>query len=129
MSQSERDFIRENARRLQESLDSPRPFSDPFDDMSSEEKSKLILMLQDMLSHARSEAAAKEKEKNEILGKLDALLEGQSSSKKQIDELTKTNKELNATIRKLTKELGKKEKLIADLRDQLSRRNSDLFGS
>lgn len=129
MSQSERDFIRENARRLEESMDSPRPFSDPFDDMSSEEKSKLILLLQDMLSQARSEAAAKEKEKNEILGKLDCLLEGQSSSRKQIEELTKTNKELNVTIKELKKELGKKDKLIADLQDRLSRRNADLFGS
>ena len=85
MSQSEREFIRENARRLEESMSSPRPFSDPFDDMSYEEKSRLILLLQEML--------AKEREQNKIVvSKLDAVLEGQSSSKKQIDELTKTNK-------------------------------------
>ena len=69
--------------------------SDLFDDMSSEEKSKLILLLQDMLSQARSEAAAKEKENKEILGKLDALLEGLSSSKEQIEELNQTIRELN----------------------------------
>ena len=71
--------------------------------MSSEEKSKLILMLQDMVAKANRAAEDKDKENNEILGKLNAVLEGQAASKTQIDELNETIKTLNDTVKKLKK--------------------------
>ena len=82
-----------------------------------------------MMAKANRAAEDKDKENNEILGKLNAVLEGQAASKTQIDELNETIKTLNDTVKKLKKELGKKDRLIADLQDRLSRINFDLFGS
>lgn len=115
MDQSERDFILESARRVEEWENTPRAFMDPYSDMTSEEKSKLLVYQQELLAN-------KERELAELNAKLDKLLESQTSMTVSMTGMASELKELRISN-------AAKDKEIKSLTELLKRNNQTMFGS
>lgn len=115
MDQGERDFILESARRVEDWENTPRRFVDPYQDMTSEEKSKLLIYQQGLIAN-------KEREVAELNAKLDKLLESQTSMSVSMSEMA-------AELKNLRVENKAKDKQIASLTELLNRNNQAIFGS
>lgn len=99
MDKDERDRILTSSKLLKAREDSPEPWVDPYSDMSSDEKSKLLCEL--MAIHLRDE-----KRNEELMGKIDELLEGNrqiSALKAMLLELENRDKAKDALIENQSK--------------------------
>lgn len=122
MDQDERDFILESAQRKMEHEDAPRPFVDPYSDMTSEEKSKLLILLQGRLDDKDREVVEQKAANAELNAKLDKLVESQTSMMVSMAEMTAELKNLrveNAALRKLNQTVT----------DALNRSNQAIYGN
>lgn len=108
MDTSESDFINQNGKRLREYENTPREFVDPYSDMTGEEKSKLILLLQDMIRQREDEAKRKDEENARLGSRLDEVLHKLDESNSRIISLTQL-------LAQIQKDSSEKDKLIASL--------------
>lgn len=122
MDQSKRNFILESARRVEEWENTPRACVDPYNDMTSEEISKLLVYQQELLANKEREVANKERELVELNAKLDKLLESQTSMTVSMTEMASELKELRISN-------AAKDKEIKSLTELLKRNNQTMFGS
>lgn len=105
MGQDERDFIINSAARLKEWESTPRSFEDPYRDMTTEEKSKLLICQQRLLDEQlrqvqqQSETAAREKARaEELLSKMDKMMAQQSAMMEMMASLRDENAELRKQL-------------------------------
>ena len=108
MDTEERNRILTFAKMLKAREDVPEPWVDPYSDMSSDEKSKLLCEL--TLMHLRDE-----KRNAELLSKIDELLDGQkqmSALKAMLEESERQNKSKDALIANLLKKLTSLEESV-----------------
>lgn len=91
MGQDERDFILKSAKRVEEWENTPRTFEDPYSDMSSEEKSKLII-------HQASIIQDLTNDKEKLTAKIDRLTS-------TVEEFGVTARSLNSLINSLQNQL------------------------
>ena len=115
------DFIYQNGKRIEEYENTPREFVDPYADMTGEEKSKLILMLQDMLRQ-------RENENVQLNNKLDEMLRRQVESNSQIAKLTELLSEVQRSNLEKEKRIEDLLKKIADLEADKKKARKDRFG-
>ena len=108
MDKEERNRILTSSKLLKAREDSPEPWVDPYSDMSSDEKSKLLCEL--MAIHLRDE-----KRNEELMGKIDELLEGNrqiSDLKAMLLELENRDKAKDALIENQSKKITSLEEVI-----------------
>lgn len=108
MDKDERNRILTSSKLLKAREDSPEPWVDPYSDMSSDEKSKLLCEL--MAIHLRDE-----KRNEELMGKIDELLEGNrqiSALKAMLLELENRDKAKDALIENQSKKITSLEEVI-----------------
>lgn len=105
MGQDERDFILNSAARLEEWESTPRSFEDPYREMTTEEKSKLLIYQQRLLDEQhrqvqeQSETAAREKARaDELLSKMDKMLAQQTAMMEMLASLRDENAELRKQL-------------------------------
>ncbi|MEG1916484.1 MAG: IS66 family transposase, partial [Muribaculaceae bacterium] len=94
MDKEERNRILTSSKLLKAREDSPAPWVDPYSDMSSDEKSKLLCELTAI--HLRDE-----KRNEELMAKIDGLIEGNrqmSDLKAMLAESEKRDKVKDAMI-------------------------------
>lgn len=108
-------------------MDSQKPFNDPFPEMKSDEKTKLILLLQEELAKARG--ISKGNGHNEILVKLDELQKGQSSYMQIIGDLTAIIKTLKKEHVELYQKVIEQDRVIIELKETLLRLTAEFYGS
>ena len=123
------DFIYQNGKRIEEYENTPREFVDPYSDMTTEEKSKLILILQDMLRQREDEAKKKDEKNNQLNNKLDEMLRRQAESNSQIAKLTELLSEMQRSNLEKEKRIEDLLKEIADLKADKKKARKDRFGS
>lgn len=122
MDQDERDFILESAHKIEEWENTPRTFVDPYSDMTSEEKSKLLAYQQELL-------AGKERENAELHAKLDRLIESQKKSQEAMTSMTVSMTEMAGELKELRLSNAAKDRTIQAQAELLSRNNQAMFGS
>lgn len=122
MGQDERDFILESARKVEEWENTPRVFEDPYSDMTSEEKSRLLVYQQELL-------AVKEREIAGLHAKLDRLIESQNKSQEAMASMTASMSGMAGELRELRLSNAAKDREIQSLTELLSRNNQTMFGS
>lgn len=129
MDAQEREFILASAARHTLRESSPEPFDDPYYDMTSEEKSKLLIMQQRLCDDANRRAEEAERKAAE------AEAERRAQSEK-IDELLKGQSRMQADLSSLVRQLTERDRLVEELRktiaDLEARRalsNRNTFGS
>ncbi|WP_250721879.1 IS66 family transposase [Bacteroides fragilis] len=108
MDKDERNRILTSSKLLTAREDSPEPWVDPYSDMSSDEKSKLLCEL--MAIHLRDE-----KRNEELMCKIDELLEGNrqiSDLKAMLLELENRDKSKDALIENQSKKITSLEEVI-----------------
>lgn len=108
MDKDERNRILTSSKLLKAREDSPELWVDPYSDMSSDEKSKLLCEL--MAIHLRDE-----KRNEELMGKIDELLEGNrqiSDLKAMLLELENRDKAKDALIENQSKKITSLEEVI-----------------
>lgn len=127
MDTPETDFIYQNGKRIEEYENTPREFVDPYADMTGEEKSKLILMLQDMLRQREDEAKKKDEKNNQLNNKLDEMLRRQAESNSQIAKLTELLSEMQRSNLEKEKRIEDLLKKIADLKADKKKARKDRF--
>lgn len=108
MDKEERAKILTSAKRLKDREASAEPWVDPYSDMSSDEKSKLLCEL--MAIHLRDE-----KRNEELMAKIDELFERQrqmSDFKSMFEESEKQTKSKDILIENLLKKITALEESI-----------------
>lgn len=118
MDKEERNRILTSSKLLKAREDSPGSWVDPYSDMSSDEKSKLLCEL--MAIHLRDE-----KRNEALLAKIDELLDGQrqmSDFKAMFEELEKQTQAKDALIENLLKK-------ITSLEESVRLNNKHTYGS
>lgn len=101
-----------------ENQNSSKPFQDPFKDISSEDKTKLIILLKEMLS----DSAHRKETNNEIHAMLNALQERLASYKdimENINAITKITINLKEEIVDIYQKLNNHATAITNLQDTL----------
>src|SRR5574344_649409 len=111
MDQLEREKIINSAKKLREREINPDPFEDPFSDMTSEEKSKLLIEFMSMHESDR-------KQINNMMERLDKFMESQASSP-DYKSLFEVSQKQNAELLKR----------ISSLEELLKVKNTHIFGS
>lgn len=117
----ERDFIRRTAAGIEEWEKTPRSFEDPYSDMTPEEKSKLIILLQ-------KDKAELAKRHEETVKRLDALLKSQEQTNQTLQSLTILLAKRDAEIEDLRRQLAESLKANKDLTDRQKRDDQQRFG-
>lgn len=108
MDKEERDRILTLSKQLKAREDSPGPWADPYSDMSSDEKSKLLCELMAMY-------LCDEKRNEELMAKLDGLLDvnrQMSDLKAMLAESEKRDKAKDSLIENLLKKITSLEEVI-----------------
>ena len=108
MDKEERTRILTSSKLLKAREDSPEPWVDPYSDMSSDEKSKLLCEL--MAMHLRDE-----KRNEELMAKLDGLLDvnrQMSDLKAMLAESEKRDKTKDSLIENLLKKITSLEEVV-----------------
>ncbi|MEG1726140.1 MAG: hypothetical protein RR313_12180, partial [Anaerovoracaceae bacterium] len=108
MDKEERNRILTSSKLLKAREDSPAPWVDPYSDMSSDEKSKLLCELTAI--HLRDE-----KRNEELMAKIDGLIEGNrqmSDLKAMLAESEKRDKVKDAMIENLLKKITSLEEIV-----------------
>ena len=80
MNELERAKILSSARKLKDREESPDPFEDPYSDMTTEEKSKMIMALMAARERDAERIQRDEARIDELLSKVDELLSMQKAS-------------------------------------------------
>lgn len=117
MNELERAKILSSARKLKDREESPDPFEDPYSDMTTEEKSKMIMALMAARERDAERIQRDEARIDELLSKVDELLSMQKASlaaEKERDDY----KQMNSNL------LSK----ITALEERLKVRNKNLYG-
>ena len=129
MDTLETDFIYQNGKRIEEYENTPREFVDPYSDMTTEEKSKLILLQQRMLEEKEAQARSKDEEAKKkdaenarLHTKLDEVLHKLDESNSQIVALTQL-------LAQIQKDSSEKDRFIANLLSDNSNLKEDVAKS
>lgn len=136
MEQDERDFILNSAARLKEWENTPRNFDDPFSDMTREELSKMLSLMQEMMRQRdrleedlrsligqERENTSLEKEKNKRLhAKMDKIMG-------QLEDVMKTLEALRNENTVLRKQLDEERQKNKAMDEQLKLGRKNQFGS
>jgi putative transposase len=122
MPQDERDFILNSAARLEEWENTPRDFEDPYCDMTTEEKSKLLILQQQMLDERQLQVEAAEARAARSEAKLDKIM----SQLSQLMDMVRQRDTENARLRD---ELAQADKKITALAEQVRLGRKNRFGS
>lgn len=128
MDKDERDFIRSSAARIEEWEKTPRDFEDPYSDMTSEEKSRLIMLLQkdkEQLSQRNEETVRRHEE---TVSRLNALLKAQEETNSTLRTLTLMLAERDTENAALRQQLSEALQAVEDLRQRQARDNQSRYG-
>ena len=87
MDQAERDFIRRSAARVEEWENTPRPFDDPYSDMNTEEKSKLLVYLQQTIDNLNNTVESLREELRQSREQKEELLRSQADLRSALNVL------------------------------------------
>lgn len=118
MDQLEREKIINSAKKLREREINPDPLEDPFSDMTSEEKSKLLIEFKSMHESDRKVHESDRKQINNLMERLDKLIECQTSSP-----------DYKALFEAAQKQIAELLKRISSLEELLKVKNTHIFGS
>src|SRR5574344_362808 len=118
MDQLEREKIINSAKKLKEREINPDPFEDPFSDMTSDEKSKLLIEFKSMHESDRKVHESDRKQINNLMERLDKLIECQTSSP-----------DYKALFEDAQKQIAELLKRISSLEELLKVKNTHIFGS
>lgn len=129
MDQDERDFILSSAARLKEWKNTPREFEDPYRDMTSEEKSKLLIYQQQMLEEERKQKAAQLAKIEEMADSLKKMTASMSESNARLVSMMDMLSPLRDENARLRKELAEANKKNAAQTEQLKLGRKHRFGS
>lgn len=140
MEQDERDFILRSAERVEAWETTPRAFADPYRDMTSEEKSKLLIRKDGRLEELERQSAESERQHSEVVGMLRELLLNQSRNDagilKALEESRMETSELRSELEKSEKEkarllrvIERQAQEISDLKASGKVGNKNLYGS
>ena len=119
MEQDERDFILNSAARLREWENTPRDFDDPYRDMTTEEKSRLLIYQQQMLEEKRrqmgaieSQAARERARADEQTAKLDKIMTQLSALTDMLGGLRDENARLRKALDEANRQLASKDEQL-----------------
>ena len=129
MDQTERDFIRRSAARVEEWENTPRPFDDPYSDMNTEEKSKLLVYLQQIIDNLNNTVESLREELRQSREQKEELLRGQADLRSALNVLSQSLLSAEAAQKKAESVIEQQARQISDLRDHLKRNNKAQFGS
>ena len=129
MDQAERDFIRRSAARVEEWENTPRPFDDPYSDMNTEEKSKLLVYLQQTIDNLNNTVESLREELRQSREQKEELLRGQADLRSALNVLSQSLLSAESAQKKAESVIEQQARQISDLRDQLKRNNKAQFGS
>lgn len=121
MDTQEIEFILASSARhkLRESI--PEPFDDPYSEMTSEEKSRLLMLQQRMYDEAVLRAQAAEAQNTELNAKVGELLSIQRKMQADLSSLVSLLAEKDRLVDEL-------RKMVADKEGELALRNRQTFG-
>jgi septal ring factor EnvC (AmiA/AmiB activator) len=122
MDQSEKEYIYQSAQRLLEHENAPKVFDDPYSDMTSEEKSKTILYLQEQQAKLLSKL-------DEMTASQDKMVAAQVTMSNTLAEASGKLSEANNQIAALLNTIQEKDKLIVALQEQIKLHNKQRFGA
>lgn len=122
MDQSEKEYIYQSAQRLLEHENAPKVFDDPYSDMTSEEKSKTILYLQEQQAKLLSKL-------DEMTASQDKMVAAQVTMSNTLAEASGKLSEANNQIAALLNTIQEKDKLIVALQEQIKLNNKQRFGA
>ena len=136
MDQAERDFIRRSAARVEEWENTPRPFDDPYSDMNTEEKSKLLVYLQQTIDNLNNTVESLREELRQSREQKEELLRSQADLRSALNVLSQSllsaesaQKQAEVAQKQAESVIKQQARQISDLRDQLKRNNKAQFGS
>ena len=129
MDQTDRDFIRLSAARVEEWENTPRPFDDPYSDMNTEEKSKLLVYLQQTIDNLNNTVESLREELRQSREQKEELLRGQADLRSALNVLSQSLLSAESAQKKAESVIEQQARQISDLRDQLKRNNKAQFGS
>ena len=122
MELDEREFIRRNARLVEEWENTPRKPDDLYSDMTREEVIRLSMYQQELL-------ASREQENKDLHDKLDSVLAQLTETNATLACLTRMLADKDSEIKALMESKQESDSLIQALTEQLKRGNKDRFGS
>lgn len=122
MELDEREFIRRNARLVEEWKNTPRKPDDLYSDMTREEVIRLSMYQQELL-------ASREQENKDLHDKLDSVLAQLTETNATLACLTRMLADKDSEIKALMESKQESDSLIQALTEQLKRGNKDRFGS
>lgn len=118
----EREFIRRNARLVEQWENTPRKPDDLYSDMTREEVIRLSMYQQELL-------ASREQENKDLHDKLDSVLAQLTETNATLACLTRMLADKDSEIKALMESKQESDSLIQALTEQLKRGNKDRFGS
>lgn len=118
----EREFIRRNARLVEEWENTPRKPDDLYSDMTREEVIRLSMYQQELL-------ASREQENKDLHDQLDSVLAQLTETNATLACLTRMLADKDSEIKALMESKQDSDSLIQALTEQLKRGNKDRFGS
>lgn len=122
MELDEREFIRRNARLVEEWENTPRKPDDLYSDMTREEVIRLSMYQQELL-------ASREQENKDLHDKLDSVLAQLTETNATLACLTRMLADKDSEIKALMESKQESDSLIQALTEQLKRGYKDRFGS
>lgn len=122
------EFMLASSARHQLRERAPEPFDDPYSEMTSEEKSRLLMLQRRMYEEAARRAEEAEAKSAELLAKVGELLAGQN---RMLSDQSRLQSDLSSLISRLAQKdrlIEELRKMIADKEEELSLRNRQTFG-
>ena len=106
----------------------PRPFDDPYSDMNTEEKSKLLVYLQQTIDNLNNTVESLREELRQSREQKEKLLRDQADLRSALKDLSQSLLSAEAAQKKADSVIDKQARQISDLQDQLKRNNKAQFG-
>lgn len=129
MELDEREFVRRNARLVEECENTPRKLEDPYSEMTREEVVRLAMYQQELLASRERELKERDSELASLHSKIDELLDQQKSANESLVRLTRMLAEKDSQIRELMERNLQSDAIIISLKEQNKRGNRERFGS